>query len=211
MKKTINQLRAELESLINSHLFFNGFYYGDIATSLNKQDSIYPAMYCNIVAGSFDEYYTYFNIDLFSCDKVVDNTKELFEVESDTVQNLRDIYEVIKKSERWNSFSKISAPTIATRKYQDRLQDNTTGWGMTINVGVNTVTGVCDLPIDGYPSGGDTCAPVTVLLNGEFYESVPSGGTVDVITETDSATWNGVEVLTGMTSSDTITYNGIAI
>lgn len=181
MRKTINNVRTELESIVNSHYQLNGFYYGDIATSLNSLDGkVYPAIYCNITAGSMDDFYTNLTIDLYACDKVEDDNRELFDVESDTIQYLRDLYEVIKNSQRWKSFSKVSSPTTVTRKYEDRLQDLTTGWGFSISVGIKSDSGVCGLPIDGYPSGGETCSPVTVLLNGEFYASVPSGGTIDI-------------------------------
>jgi hypothetical protein len=105
------------------------------------------------------------------------------DVRSDTFRIIQNVKDVIYSSPRWNSFSSVKSASTA-QYFRNQGGDLVDGWTIDIVLRVNTERDLCAIPIEGYNLGEvipPPCRPVTVLLNGQFYDEAESGSTINVV------------------------------
>lgn len=183
MRTSPNQIRVELKEIAEKHLQTNSFYWGDLLDAV-KQDAIsYPLVNCYYPNGSFQYNTTTIQLVVQVSDKLYKYNSNLHDIESDTLQTLRDIFNVINKSPRWKRIGKIQNATVD--KFKDITGDELVVHSMNLNFILRDVSGVCDLPILDYdynqdtPSGG--CPDGRVInSNLTFDEAVAAGSILEL-------------------------------
>jgi hypothetical protein len=201
MKTSPNQIRVELKEIAEKHLQTNSFYWGDLLDAV-KQDAIdYPLVNCYYPNGSFQYNTTTIQLVVQVSDKLYKDNSNLHDIESDTLQTLRDIFNVINKSPRWKRIGKIQNATVD--KFKDITGDELVVHSMNLNFILRDVSGVCDLPILDYdydqdiPSGG--CPDARVInSNLTFDEAVAAGSILNLPDITYNITNSeGTAIITG--------------
>jgi len=191
MKTTINQLVRELKEIADSHLQINDFFWGDFGKAASRNDLKYPLMCCYYPNGSMLNNMTPINLIVVIADKIDKGNNEansnpalgnLTEVESDTLQVVRDVHNVLNKSKRWQSLVRIQSATV--NKFIERGQDETAGHYATISLFIKDSTSICNLPMEGYDFE-QTTEPETVdiYIDGVLITTVDCGGSYNYITE----------------------------
>ena len=88
-------------------------------------------------------------------DKVNDGKENELDIESDTIQILNDIYQVIKYSNKWQNMGVVST-TINPNKFKEKGGSVVNGWYATLGFKVKKPKrGICDLPFINYNYGND--------------------------------------------------------
>ena len=186
---TLNNVIHEFQTLIDSHLMINSFYYGNFLTIYESNTIKYSTLLMNVNNATVDEYYYHLTVELMTMDKVFKDISNRIDVENDSLSNLQDVFSVIKTSNRWQSFSKVTQQS-QMRKFVNKGEDQVTGWAMTLQLSIKRENGICDLPIENYDYDGEytpKCAGVSVYEDGVFVEVVPSGGRYDYSTSCNPA------------------------
>jgi len=182
MKKSPNQIRVELKEIAAAHLQVNSFHWGDLQDATSKE-VIYPLMNCYYPNGTLNNNRTSLQLVIEVYDLLYKDGSNLNDVESDTLQVIRDIYQVVNKSTRWKKIGKVSNSTVTKHKWG--TADVVAGHSITINFDLRDVSGVCDLPIQDYdfdqqvPAGA--CPQVRVINTDLSYDqSVPAGDVLEL-------------------------------
>lgn len=192
MKKSINQLRVELAQIQQSHLQLNDFFWGDFLRSYKEDELNYPMMGAFYPSGSLLLRQTQIQLTIWVCDKIYEDWSNLNEVESDTLQICRDIFNVINNSHRWQLIGRVQSCTVT--KFIERGGDCVAGHQMVFQFLLRDSESICGLPMTDYDFeqsvGAGGCAPVQIYKDGILIESVDPGGIFeyvsDVVTITDT-------------------------
>lgn len=190
MLNSVNQIRVELQEIASAHLQINDFFWGDFLRAYKENTELnYPLMGCFYPSASLLNNQTQLALTIYICDRVYKDYSNLNDVESDTLQICRDIYQVINGSQRWRRLGRVTSASAT--KFIERGGDEVAGHTLTINFLLRDQSGICDLPMEGYDfdqnvSPAPTCEPVeytitdtaeNVLYSGE----VPCGTTANLI------------------------------
>jgi hypothetical protein len=188
MLNSVNQIRVDLQEIASAHLQINDFFWGDFLRAYKENTELnYPLMGCFYPSASLLNNQTQLALTIYICDRVYKDYSNLNDVESDTLQVCRDIYQVINGSQRWRRLGRVTSASAT--KFIERGGDEVAGHTLTINFLLRDQSGICDLPMEGYDfdqnvSPAPACEPVeytitdselTVLYSGE----VASGGTLN--------------------------------
>lgn len=189
MIKSVNQIRLELAEIQSNHLQLSSFYWGDFLTAYKENELNYPLMGAFYPSGSFLRNQTQIQLTIYVADKLYDSWSNLNEVESDTLQICRDIFQVINSSTRWQTIGKVQSCTVT--KFIDKGGDGVAGHQMVFQFAMRDRDGICNLPMENYDFNeqiGDICLPVQIYENGILVDTIASGGiysyTTDVFTYT---------------------------
>lgn len=194
MEKSLNQIRVELKDVATAHAQLNSFFWGDLTRAWNENNLNYPLL-CSYTKGSGHQFLnnqTQIQLIIIVADKQFEDWNEnLNEVESDTLQILRDVFNVINKSPRWNKLGKFQTGVVT--KFIDDTGDGLTGHTLELTFLLRDQSGYCDTPIFGYDfengDEGEGC-PQARVINSDltFDEMVNSGSILELpdITITDS-------------------------
>lgn len=190
--KTLNQINQEWEDFFTQHRGVNSYYYGDwldVYTSNKINHTTVIMQILDIVPGqgaNNGSYYFDVNLILTCADKVYDDRSNWEDVKNDTFLILSDAVTVLR-SKRWTSFSKfVGGGTI--KPFRQRGGAKVDGHFTELTLRIISNADICALPLIDYDFGADyapSCRPVIIYINGIFYESAPSGSTVN-ITQTGS-------------------------
>ena len=130
---------------------------------------------------------TQLQLTIFVCDKMYKDWSNLNDVESDTLQICRDVYNVINSSTRWQKIGRVQSCSVS--KFIERGGDEVAGHTMTFQLLLRDKSGVCDLPMPGYDFDqviGIDCSPVQVFKDGILVATIPSGGVYEYVSDTYS-------------------------
>jgi hypothetical protein len=182
MKSTLNQLNIELQAIADAHLQVNTYYWGDFLNAINASTVTYPLMCCFVTGNGFEKNTIPLTINVIIADKFYKSGREgnLNDTESDTLQVVRDVYEVIKNSPRWQNLGKVTGSTA--NKFLEKGADESAGWVLTIQFTLYDNQSICDLPMIGYDfeaqSDMQVCADVIIInSDGTFTYTASSGET----------------------------------
>lgn len=184
MKISINQLRLELADIEQSHLQLNTFFWGDFPRAVNEENINYPLMASYFPSAGFLDNQTTLPITIVIADKIYDDYTNLNDVESDTIQICRDVFNIMNKSTRWQLLGRVESCSLT--KFIESNADVCAGYVMTINFTLRDSNSICDLPMSGYDFDqviGASCLPVQVYRNGVLVDTVASGGTYSYTTD----------------------------
>jgi hypothetical protein len=170
MQTTIKQLIREVSDIALNHKQIKSFDYGEPLTLIKKRTVKYAALWMNISVSSFDEKKTTFNIEFFCMDRVNKDDRNKVDVENTTSRILRDIYNIIRFSTRWQDFGEL-VQSVQNQKYYDYTADRVTGWGQTISFNVWNTDCFADLPMGDYDFNQtipiDVCDVLAIVKNSD--------------------------------------------
>jgi len=182
MITSINQLSAELKAIQDSHYQLNSYYFGEFNLALQNRELEYPLLVCDYNNGSINISNTSVQLFIIVADKVYKDNSNLIETKSDTLQICRDIFNVMKKSQRWQVLGRVTQGNVTS--FVERGKDEVAGHVMNVTIELRDTNGICDLPLNGYDFGGSgayACDPVLIVnSNGTFSVSVASGSTYEL-------------------------------
>jgi hypothetical protein len=182
MITSINQLSAELKAIQDSHYQLNSYYFGEFNLALQNRELEYPLLVCDYNNGSINISNTSVQLFIIVADKVYKDNSNLIETKSDTLQICRDIFNVMKKSQRWQVLGRVTQGNVTS--FVERGKDEVAGHVMNVTIELRDTNGICDLPLNGYDFGGSgayVCDPVLIVnSNGTFSVSVASGSTYEL-------------------------------
>lgn len=206
MKTSLNQINRELKEIAQAHDQINSYHWGDISDAMVDPIN-YPLMNCFVQSGGgFQNNATDIPLVVEIYDLVYKDSSNIDDVESDTKQILRDIYQVINKSTRWKKIGRVN--TVTDAKYKWVGADDVAGWAQNISFKLRDVSGVCALPMEGYdfeqdPNNTNPCAEGVVLLDSTPLASVPSGEVVDLhLVDQNNATITPISLIGGVIKVD---------
>lgn len=183
MIKTLNQLRQELQIFADAHLQINEFYFGNFNQIYNEKiirhtfliadtQNIAP----NRVRGGGS--YTDITFIISACDQVFPDQSNWMDVKSDTFQIIMDCRNIFE-SPRWKSFSSVQgSPTVTY--FEQKGSDRVNGWVMNVTLRIPDLRDLCAIPLVDYNLDSELeslCAGVTIIEDGNYLQTVPSGGT----------------------------------
>lgn len=182
MITSINQLSAELKAIQDSHYQLNSYYFGEFNLALQNRELEYPLLVCDYNNGSINISNTSVQLFIIVADKVYKDNSNLIETKSDTLQICRDIFNIMKKSQRWQVLGRVTQGNVTS--FVERGKDEVAGHVMNVTIELRDSNGICDLPMNGYDFGGSgayACDPVLIVnSNGTFSVSVASGSTYEL-------------------------------
>ena len=184
MKISVNQLRLELADIEQSHLQLNTFFWGDFPRAVNEENINYPLMASYFPNAGFVDNQTTLPITIVIADKIYDDYTNLNDVESDTLQICRDVFNIMNKSTRWQLLGRVESCSLT--KFIESNADVCAGYVMTVNFTLRDSNSICDLPMSGYDFDqviGSSCLPVQIYRNGVLVDTVASGGTYSYTTD----------------------------
>jgi hypothetical protein len=150
VKATINQINKELREIATAHVQLNSYFFGDFLDIYESDQVQQTSLLANINTAPIDEAFITLNIELIVMDKVDDGKENAIDVESDTLQILNDIYQVMKTSNRWQKLGRIDV-VLNANKFTERGGSVVNGWFATIPFKVKKdKRGTCDLPLLNY-------------------------------------------------------------
>ena len=182
MITSINQLSNELKELQEAHYQLNSYYFGEFNLALQNRSLEYPIMICDYNSGSINISNTSVQLFIIVADKVYKDNTNLIETKSDTLQICRDIFNVMKKSQRWQVLGRVTQGSV--NAFVERGKDEVAGHVMNVTIELRDSNGLCDIPLNGYDFGGSgtfSCDPVLIINSDDtFSVSVSSGGTYEL-------------------------------
>lgn len=185
MLNSVNQIRVELEEIANAHLQINDFFWGDFLRAYKENTELnYVLMGCFYPTASLLNNQTQLTLTIYIADRVYKDYSNLNDVESDTLQICRDVYNVINSSFRWKRIGRVQS--ASAQKFIERGGDEVAGHTLTIQFLVRDVSGICELPMQEYdfdepaPVPGE-CDPAELQIldsnGGELYNLTLLSGT----------------------------------
>ena len=194
MRKSINQIRKELSEIQQAHAQVNSFFWGDFLRAYKENTELnYPLMGAFYPTAGFLKNQTSFQLTVFVCDKMYKDWSNLNDVESDTLQICRDIFQTINSSTRWQRIGRVQSCSVT--KFIERGGDEVAGHTMTFQILLRDNSGVCGLPMFDYDFDqvtGIGCAPVQIYKDGILVDTIEAGGIYeynsDVIIDKSTAT-----------------------
>jgi hypothetical protein len=179
MITSINQLNAELQAIQEAHYQLNDYYFGEFNLALQKRDLLYPVMICDYNTATLNTTISSVQMFITIADKVYKDNSNLIETKSDTLQVCRDLFNIIKKSQRWGAIGRVTQGSV--NAFVEKGKDEVAGHVMNITIDLLDSNGICNLPLNGYDFGGSIltgCDPSLIVnSNGTYSHSVASGTT----------------------------------
>lgn len=175
---TILKLRNELEILCNAHDQIRTFKYGEFLDIIEEDDIEYLLAHLNIRLGTKNLKSTVFQMEFSVMDRTIEGNENINYVESNTMQVLQDIYNIMSYSPRWQDMGVITTPSTP-QKFRHKGADVVTGWTHVIQFEYYEMdAGYCDVPVTGYDynngsGGGPVMGTATYKnSNGSFLQSI---------------------------------------
>lgn len=184
MLTSINSLVQELKEIQEKHLQINDFFWGDFGKASKRNDLDYPLMCCYFPNGSMIDNMTPINLIIIIADKIDKGNNEigsrptlgnLTEVESDTLQVVRDVFNIINKSRRWQNIARVQSAQV--NKFIEKGDDETAATMINISLYLKDTTSTCNIPIEGYDfEDSKQSETVDIYIDGVFVTTVDCGG-----------------------------------
>lgn len=185
MQLTTNQLRLELKELAEADGQINSFFWGEQIRAWTENEVVYPLMAAFYPSGQFLPNQTDIQLNIAVFDLTYDDPNVNFnDVESDTLQIVRRVYQVMNASPRWKRLGKVVSASFD--KVIDFAHDKVTGHGMILTFRLRDDYGICGLPIFNYDFDVDVptpvdCNPARVVNTSLTYDTeVASGGFLEL-------------------------------
>jgi hypothetical protein len=182
------------------------FFWGDFARAVNEETINYPLMASYYPSASILDNQMSIPITIVLADKIYTDYSNLNDVESDTLQYCRHIFNIMNKSKRWQLLGRVESCSVT--KFIESNADICAGHIMTVNFMLRDSNSICDLPMSGYDFDqeiGSSCLPVQIYRNGVLVDTVESGGMYQYTTDAFTYTIKNTDLDT--LYSGTVTSN----
>lgn len=178
MITSVNKLSAELKAIQEAHYQLNSYYFGDFNLALQNRELNYPLMCCDYNNANLNISNTTIQMFVIIADKVYKDNVNLIETKSDTLQICRDIFNVIKKSNRWQKIGRITSSSVTS--FVERGKDELAGHVLNFSIELRDANGICELPLNGYNFETEInnvyCEPSLVVnSNSTYVQQINSG------------------------------------
>ena len=185
MIKSPNQIRLELAEIASDHLQINSFFWGDFLRAYKENELNYPLMGAFYPNGAFLKNQTQIQLTIYVADKLYDSWSNLNEVESDTLQTCRDVFQIINSSARWQAIGRVQSCNVT--KFIDNGGDGVAGHQMVFQFLLRDRDGICNIPIEGYDFdqlAGSVCYAAIVENTDASYQTTVASGATLVLPDT---------------------------
>jgi hypothetical protein len=222
MRKSLNQLRSEFDTLVAALEMPRSFYWGQWLDAYEDQTVQHPLVCVTLTNATMERDVVSVQVTITVSDKVYDGDLNEHDVESDTLRILRDVHQCML-SRRWRNFltGQVEQTANATRFYY-RGGDITHGWFASYTLRIAANWDLCAIPInpsyDFDQTFTPTCDAATLVVNESLTLQISSGGTLDfsVVDQNGDLTgsWDGEKwVVTGggICLPATVELNGIEV
>jgi hypothetical protein len=182
MNVTVNQIRKEMNTLVQAHDMVNSFFWGDFHRAYNEKTQFYPLVCSYLSDGAVNTNMTQMQLVVIVCDKTFKGLENLNDTESDTVTVARHLFNVIRQSPRWNNLLRVNSATLS--KFYENTSDEVAGVILTMNVDIKQSRSLCDLPLDNYDfegtfiGGGGDCEDVLIVNSDQTFTFSAESGTI---------------------------------
>jgi hypothetical protein len=126
------------------------YYFGEELDVQEANSLKNCSLFANATTGSINDSFVTINLTLAVVDKVSTDKSNLIDVESDTLQIINDIYQVIIYSNRWQKWNVVDNNGSSITKLYDYTDSILAGWTIDISLKIKINKGICDLPFIGY-------------------------------------------------------------
>ena len=184
MKQTLRQLDREFRAFAVAHRQLNGsYFFGNFNQLYNEQEIKHSTLIIDTLstspgrvkgAGSYDDVSFLITV----CDQLFPYQSIWLDVKNDLLLIITDIRNIFE-SQRWKSFSAVQG-TPTANWFEQRGTDRVNGWSMNVTLRVIDMRDLCAIPLIDYDLDSDlqsSCEGVIIIENGNYLETVPSGGT----------------------------------
>lgn len=177
---TINRLVNLLRETSLNHAQVKAFNFGENSEIAASEQERYPLVWAYVTDSSIDGLVLTVNMTI----KVIDiqkaaaaNEIDLF---SDTLSIAQDLYAMLTNPIYQDYFLVQFNSNIVP--LSEAYTDVVDGWEMSLAFDFLQDRNRCQVPtINATTPVGPTCTPSVVLINGEYFISIPSGATQDVL------------------------------
>lgn len=219
---TYNQIINRLEAFFGAHEIVQAFTHGDLQFADIDKFPTYPRVHAIPLDMAIDgNELTYtFEFIVFGLPRVEDDKQDnIAEVLSDTAQILQDFINAIRRGDS-NILNIYDLETTfgTAEPFWDGLNQKVAGWQVQIEITTPYTWNACVIPVAGVTPPTPptpTCEDAAVTVNGDAFDTVASGGTLDVPVELGDGTpvgtiTDGVVVITYPPCDDaTVNINGV--
>ncbi len=154
MTTSINVIVRELRLLCAAHLMVNEFIYEDFVYAYSKNRIKHLCVVAMCHSAGIGKREDVIMLRITVADKVYDDFRNFVDVQSDTLQVLRGICDIITESPRWNSLFTVSSPSQA-QYFRQTGPDKVDGWVCEIPLQVAEENDLCAIPLNGYDYNED--------------------------------------------------------
>ena len=183
---TLKRLIAEFSEWSTAHPMVNDFGYGQYLEKYRSGENKYLALIVNSPSATSQDFFINYQWEIICLDFVLDEKANRDQVNSDTMNVLRDLENTVRYSKRWKEFSRADSDW-SYRKVDEFGADKCFGWIATLTLKVKKKHGICDIkslmPTYDFEMGQvvyPACDPVTFLINGVDEDSFASGDEFDL-------------------------------
>lgn len=186
MNRTYNIIIDRIKAFADGHLLIAGFTHGE--TDVKDLDKFPEYPHLHVVPESFTstpggKVYA-IRFLLFDLPRsIVDKSDYQKEIISDLSQILEDFVAEINNGQTlFGDYSDMITLDVnyTIEPFMERFENSVTGVDVTFSIEVPFQFSACNIPATWAPSGSALCPNVTVLVDGDFFASVPAGGSIDV-------------------------------
>jgi len=184
MLNSVNKIRDQFQELFEAHEQLNSFYWGRFVDAYNGNALTHPSMVVTVQNATMSNLTTELTVTIFISDLVRDGRENYDDVQSDTAQILKDVYNVMR-SKRWRSFITLGDNRPSAQWFEYKENESVFGWFADFTFSIQDPTDLCSIPLDSsYDLEMDlspACAPVTILnADGSVNTTVASGGSYTI-------------------------------
>ena len=173
---TLNNLIGLFQGIADAHYQIKYFGFGELwevdgVTAKKMEDC--PVLWVVPTGATQEENTTVFTFDILAFDNVNKDESNENEVLSDTIQILQDVVRIIRDNSddyEIDSFNNIYLP------FTEKFNSQCTGWSTSMGIRVAFDATQCDIPASDFTSDGTSCLPVYIYdQNGVLVDTIPSG------------------------------------
>lgn len=179
---TYNIIIEKLKQFADGHYFVRSFSHGEVAVKDLELNGEYPKMHVTPDVINYGSGLKDFNFRIFLFDtprSIEDKSDYQKEVISDLTQIAEDLMGVLVNGTFFPfDYEMVQFPTVTP--FIEEYENKHTGVELSIAIRVTYQYQACNVPASWAPVPIPACKPVTINVNGEFYESAPAGSTVDI-------------------------------
>ena len=186
MNKTYNIIIDRIKAFADGHLLIASFSHGE--TDVKDLDKFPSYPHLHVVPESFTaapggkQYNIRFL--LFDTPRAIEDKSDYQkEVISDLSQILEDFVAEVKNGQTlFGSDADLVSIDLnyTITPFMKSFENSVTGVDCTFGIIVRFAYSACNIPAEWAPSGSALCPNVTVNVDGDFFASVPAGGSINV-------------------------------
>jgi hypothetical protein len=172
MLKTLNQIKAEFETIANDHRQINNYWFGSFLSAMKRKDDDGRRLYKYLIVTptnvSHSPTYTSTTLLISVADRLLKGYEDQDDIHSDAIQILNDIYTTFF-SERWQQFVDVDSDG-STTLFIDKSLDAVAGASMSVNLKIFSENNACAIPYENNSPINPTPTVINVSNSNDSYD-----------------------------------------